>query len=454
MIKGSNKRTRKVKPSNVAAGKRDKLRLTWDEDIASSSDEDNTDKAVLLDSEDDSDETAEQKRIRMARLYLNEVEKGIHDDEEEEKQEEYDSSISKISAKLRRDRLEYQRKLLKSYSNLIERKPMNEVTINCFSGHNQSVTTVSLSSDASFLVSGSKDNAIIRYDVESGSKIYLTSRWKKGLGHSRYGEVLATAISTDGKYIASGGRDKMVRVYDARTNEEIKVFEGHRDTVTSLCFKQDSYSLFSGSLDRCLKHWDLNEMGYLETLFGHQEGVHSVDIWNRDRPVSSSGDRTIRLWNTATDTHLVFRGHEGSIDNVQMITDDMFITGGQDGNLCLWKETQKRCIASATSAHGFEGLSSTSKWISSLCAIKMSDVVLSGSNDGNLKFWSVAKREEDTKAAVREINSLPIAGFINSIAVSKDIVAVGTGREHKYGRWSVEKGNKNKVYVFKLDLGG
>ena len=57
MIKGSNKRTRKVKPSNVAAGKRDKLRLTWDEDIASSSDEDNTDKAVLLDSEDDSDET-------------------------------------------------------------------------------------------------------------------------------------------------------------------------------------------------------------------------------------------------------------------------------------------------------------------------------------------------------------------------------------------------------------
>ena len=82
----------------------------------------------------------------------------------------------------------------------------------------------------------------------------------------------------------------------------------------------------------------------------------------------------------------------------------------------------------------------------------MSDVVLSGSNDGNLKFWSVRKREEDSKATIREIKSLPIDGFINSIAVSNQIVAVGTGREHKYGRWCVEKGNKNKVYVFKLDV--
>jgi ribosomal RNA-processing protein 9 len=82
--------------------------------------------------------------------------------------------------------------------------------------------------------------------------------------------VLSVAVSTDGKFVASGGRDNLVRIYDSRTNNEIKALSGHRDAVTCLAFKRDSPSLFSGSLDRCIKHWDLQEMGYLETLFGHQ----------------------------------------------------------------------------------------------------------------------------------------------------------------------------------------
>ena len=55
--------------------------------------------------------------------------------------------------------------------------------------------------------------------------------------------------------------------------------QGHRDAVTCLSFRRDSYSLFSGSLDRCLKHWDLNEMGYLETMFGHQVIAEATDFF-------------------------------------------------------------------------------------------------------------------------------------------------------------------------------
>lgn len=57
-------------------------------------------------------------------------------------------------------------------------------------------------------------------------------------------------MTTDGKYVVAGGRDNMIRVFDSRTNTEIKSFAGHRDAVTSLSFKRDSYSLYSGSLDR------------------------------------------------------------------------------------------------------------------------------------------------------------------------------------------------------------
>jgi ribosomal RNA-processing protein 9 len=122
-------------------------------------------------------------------------------------------------------------------------------------------------------------------------KTYLRQKWRRsthGDHQASEGEILAVAVSTDGKYVASGGRDSLVRIFDVRTNSEIKSLPGHRDAVTSLAFRRDSPSLFSGSLDRfltlisyhshialvplrrCIKHWDMNEMGYLETLFGHQ----------------------------------------------------------------------------------------------------------------------------------------------------------------------------------------
>jgi ribosomal RNA-processing protein 9 len=85
------------------------------------------------------------------------------------------------------------------------------------------------------------------------------------------GEILAVTVSSDGRYVVSGGRDNFVRIYDERINNaEIKCFQGHRDAVTSLAFRKDTYTLFSGSLDRSIKHWDLNEVAYIETLFGHQ----------------------------------------------------------------------------------------------------------------------------------------------------------------------------------------
>lgn len=101
----------------------------------------------------------------------------------------------------------------------------------------------------------------------------IRPRWSRkthGEKQSSDGELLSTAVTTDGRYVVSGGRDMMIKVYDSRINAEVKSFLGHRDAVTSLAFRRDTYSLFSGSLDRCLKHWDLNEMGYIETMFGHQ----------------------------------------------------------------------------------------------------------------------------------------------------------------------------------------
>jgi ribosomal RNA-processing protein 9 len=101
-------------------------------------------------------------------------------------------------------------------------------------------------------------DTIFRWDTETGTKTIMRQKWSRkthGDVQSHEGEVLSVAISTDMRYLASGGRDRMIRIHDTRLNSdrcEIQAFSGHRDTVTSLVFQKDSYSLFSGSTDRWL----------------------------------------------------------------------------------------------------------------------------------------------------------------------------------------------------------
>ena len=137
------------------------------------------------------------------------------------------------------------------------------------------MTCTAISNDDNTIYSGSKDNSVISWDTETGKmKTMLRNFWNRkthGRKQAWDGEVLCVANSTDGRYLVSGGRDKVIRIFDERNkNAEVKSFTGHRDFITSLCFKRDSHSLFSASADRCIKHWDLTEMGYLETMFGHQ----------------------------------------------------------------------------------------------------------------------------------------------------------------------------------------
>ena len=299
---------------------------------------------------------------------------------------------------------------------------------------------------------------------------------KKIQSHS--GEILSVAVTSDNKYVVSGGRDNILRIYDTRTNEEIKSFTGHRDAITSLSFKGDSYSLFSGSLDRCVKNWDLKEMGYMETLFGHQDGINALDCYIENRPISGGSDHTLRSWRIQEESHLVFRGHKAIVDCVSILTSDCYLSGDEEGRVCLWKAAQKRPVAEIIGAHGICNISQKSNllipntihtnndvsstynnnWISSISAIKMSDVFATGSCDGFIRLWSVNgiqpsntnNKVTNKQDIIRCINSIPVEGFINGLIVTPTLLVAACGREHRLGRWWCLPGNKNKVYITRL----
>jgi len=379
-------------------------------------------------SDEEAEETVDAKRVRLARDYLQRLEAAPGEEsssEDDDDDEQHVMSVrDRVSMRLQRDRLKREGALERNVAQYVARdvawmqqdileKAAGDSTftteqnaknwvdsgrVQLFRGHELTPTSVALQTTGERAISGSKDHSVILWDVELQKKIdYIVNPWKKGEQRGD-GEALCVATSDDGRYAAVGRRDATVNIFDIRVssttgtskNNLITSFHGHKGPVTCLAFRTQSNQLFSGSDDRCIRHYNLDEMTYVETLYGHQAGVSAIDCHKGERPISVGRDRTARGWKLAEDTHLIFRGGSkvSSADCITCVKDDWFVSGHDDGHLCLWLTDKKKAVKTIDNAHVDENMKG--RGIVSVASLKGSDMVASGSNDGYLRLWNVS----------------------------------------------------------------
>lgn len=85
------------------------------------------------------------------------------------------------------------------------------------------------------------------------------------------------------------------------------------DSAIYHCCTNVLYQFFlkfcSCSSDKTVKVWNLDEMMYVETLFGHGSGITSIDALARDRAITAGGrDNTVRIWKIPEESHLILNG--------------------------------------------------------------------------------------------------------------------------------------------------
>lgn len=509
-----------------------------DESYDSASNAGDDEDAEERQSSDEEGETAAEKRLRLAERYLENVKE--HVDEAGFDAADIDRDL--IAERLQEDVAESKGRV---YRELASQLAFNKASQTFFRSNTNSVT--SIAACAPYVYTTTKDLVLHKWRIQDLPQYQFpqtTKRkpkkpqapprkrpqleaWVKGnksksndKNYKRHtGQILAVAASSDGKFVVTGGEDKKLIVYEADTLQPIKVLTHHRDAITGLAFRRGTNQLYSSSRDRTVKVWSLDELAYMETLFGHQDHVVDIDALAQERCVSvGARDRTARLWKVMEESQLVFRGggtdkknvpagvdprsllHEGSMDRIAMIDDDLFVTGSDNGAISLWSVTKKKPVYIKPLAHGLDPAidrlaasaavnpdpkkdvpAPTPRWITALKTIPYSDIILSGSWDGHVRVW---KLTEDKKK-IEQIGVLgdfaddydnvsvedgpntngtaeshsPIPGLINDIAVfergdrGKDglCVVAAVGQEHRFGRWKVFKGGvRNGGVVFEV----
>ena len=165
------------------------------------------------------------------------------------------------------------------------------------------------------------------------------------------GILLTVACASEKNIVAVGGNDKRIHVFDTRMKKFVTTFAGHRGAVTGLTFRHGTGQMFSCSEDRTVKIWSVDDMAYVDTLFGHQSELNGIDAHKVSMRGRSLSDRTLRAWKVAEDSQLVFRPSindekrtDYAMECVASVSHDHWITGARDGAVfCGARVRRSRC---------------------------------------------------------------------------------------------------------------
>ena len=162
--------------------------------------------------------------------------------------------------------------------------------------------------------------------------------------------VTSASYSSDGKHLASGSSDKTVRIWDLE-NGTSRVLEGHTDYVASVSYSPDGRYVASGSSDKTVRIWNL-ENGTSRVLKGHTHGVQSVSFSPDGRHVASgSVDNTVRIWDLENGTSRVLKGHTLGVASVSYSRDGKHLASSSWGKVYIWdlKNGTRRVLEGHTS---------------------------------------------------------------------------------------------------------
>jgi len=267
--------------------------------------------------------------------------------------------------------------------------------ISTIEAHTNKIGSIDFSIDGTKLVSGSYDSKVKIWNVGSGGALTLRNTFDHG------DEVQAVKFSPDGKYVASGGWDSMIKIWNPSGGVQTEncvasgdyydedgglcyTLHGHTNYTLSLAFTPDSKTLASGSDDKMVRLWDMENGTELGLFAGHTSPVNSVDF-TQDGTQLASGSvyKTINIWdfhNNNLIRNQTITAHINSVNSVAFSPDGKYLASGSfDASVKLWKRTSNYDLVVTFNAHADP--------VYSVNFSPDSQKIASTTNDKTIRIW-------------------------------------------------------------------
>lgn len=184
----------------------------------------------------------------------------------------------------------------------------------------------------------------------------------------------------------SGGDDAGVMLWDLRDGHEVRRFQGHKLSVSSVAFSPDGNQVLTGSCDSTVRLFDRLTGKEIHCLRGHKGIVMSVAFGPRGRLALSGGwDGTVRVWDLDKGKEITrFEGHSSKVWCVACSLDGRWgLSGGEDCVVHLWD------LHSGEEVRRFEGHTDT---VGSVCFRHLNRIISVG--DRTARVWDTNNGRE------------------------------------------------------------
>jgi len=198
------------------------------------------------------------------------------------------------------------------------------------------VTSLAVSPDKRFIVTGGEDGKTRFWDVDRGVLL-------RTIEHDR--PLYSMMISPDGRHLLCGSKRNpgerdpgTVWIWDFELGSLLRTLEGHRGHVTTITMTADSRYVLSGDQDGNIYLWDLETGTLLKTMAGHRGPVLSLEITaDNQHIISGSIDGTVRVWILRGGVLLAELHHTENVHSLTVTPDYRhIITGSMDGLVEVW----------------------------------------------------------------------------------------------------------------------
>lgn len=164
--------------------------------------------------------------------------------------------------------------------------------------HNDQILALAVQADSGLIATSSYDKSIALTDLKSGSLV------KRLNEHTDAVYAIAFGPAAQGRLVSVSG-DRTMKLWDTKSGKRLETMSESTAELYAAAISADGRLAWSAGVDRTIRAYDLNAQPprLIQSALAHDGPITSLQ-WSvqnaMSRLVSTSEDKTVRLWDAAT----------------------------------------------------------------------------------------------------------------------------------------------------------